>query len=140
MILMICIDDAGGMMFNRRRQSQDRVLRARMLEIAVETKLWVTPYTKKQFEADAPVCVSDSPWLDAALGEYYFAEDGEIPIEQAEQVYLYHWNRAYPGDRHFTADLTALGFVLVRSEEFAGYSHDCITEEIYVRKGEVSHA
>ena len=136
MILMICIDDSGGMMFNRRRQSQDRVLRARMLEIAAETKLWVTPYTKKQFEADAPVCVSDSPWLDAALGEYYFAEDGEIPIEQAEQVYLYRWNRAYPGDRHFTADLAALGFVLVRSEELAGYSHDCITEEIYERKGE----
>ena len=140
MILMICIDDAGGLMFNHRRQSQDRVLRARMLGIAAETKLWVTPYTKKQFEADAPVCVSDTPWLDAGAGDYYFAEDGEMPVERAEQVYLYRWNRAYPGDRHFTADLAALGFVLARSEELAGYSHDCITEEIYERKGEVSHA
>ncbi len=136
MILMVCIDDAGGMMFNHRRQSQDRVLRARLLEIAAQTRLWVTPYTKKQFESDAPVRVSDTPWLDAAPGEYYFAEDGEIPAECAEQVYLYRWNRAYPGDRHFTADLSALGFVLARSEEFAGYSHECITEQVYVRKGE----
>ena len=140
MILMICIDDAGGMMFNRRRQSQDRVLRARMLEIAAETKLWVTPYTKKQFEADAPVCVSNSPWLDAALGEYYFAEDGEIAIERAEQVYLYRWNRAYPGDRYFAYDLAALGFVLASSEDFAGYSHESITQEHYIRKGEVNNA
>ena len=136
MKLIVCLSDDGGMMFNRRRQSQDRVLRARLLEIAAQTRLWVTPYTKKQFEPDAPVCVSDTPWLDAAPGEYYFAEDGEIPAECAEQVYLYRWNRAYPGDRHFTADLAALGFALARSEEFAGYSHECITEEIYVRKGE----
>ena len=140
MILMVCVDDACGMMFNHRRQSQDRVLRARMLALASQTRLWGTPYTKRQFEPDASVCVSDTPWLDAAQGEYYFAEDGELAIERAEQVYLYRWNRAYPGDRHFTADLAALGFVLARSEEFAGYSHECITEEIYVRKREISYA
>ena len=139
MILMVCIDDLGGMMFNRRRQSQDRVLRARMADIARGTRLWVTPYTQKQFEPDAPVCVSDTPWLDAAQGEFYFAEDGEIPMERVETVYLYRWNRAYPGDRHFTADLAALGFALARSEDFAGYSHEQITEEIYIRRGEINH-
>ena len=40
MIIMVCVDDNNGMMFNKRRQSQDRVLRQRMLELAGEKKLW----------------------------------------------------------------------------------------------------
>ncbi len=134
MILMVCIDDVGGMMFNHRRQSQDRVLRARMLEIAKDTKLWATPYTKKQFEQELPLCVSPTPWLDAGKGEFYFAEDGEIPTDGIEKIYLYRWNRLYPSDRQFTLDLTALGFTLAESEEFVGYSHECITEEIYIKE------
>ena len=41
MIIMVCVDDNNGMMFNKRRQSQDRVLRQRMLELAGEKKLWM---------------------------------------------------------------------------------------------------
>ena len=140
MILMLCIDDAGGMMFNHRRQSRDRVLCAKLLDVAAPKALHVTPYTEKIFEQDAPLCVSDTPWLNAQSGEYYFAEDGEIAIERAEQVYLYRWNRAYPGDRYFAYDLAALGFVLASSEDFAGYSHESITQEHYIRKGEVNNA
>ena len=136
MILMVCIDDRNGMMFNHRRQSRDRVLCARMLEIAKHTRLHVTPYTQKIFDPAAPLCVHDTPWLVAGAGECYFAEDGEIPMENVEQVYLYRWNRAYPGDKFFDADLAALGFVLTHSDDFAGSSHEQITEEIYVRKGE----
>ena len=33
MILIVCVDDHNGMMFNHRRQSQDRVLRADILEL-----------------------------------------------------------------------------------------------------------
>ena len=136
MILMVCIDDRSGMMFNHRRQSRDRVLCARMLEIAKGSRLHVTPYTQKIFDPTAPLSVSDTPWLHAGQGEYYFAEDGEIPMERVEQVYLYRWNRAYPGDRFFDADLAVLGFALMQSEDFSGSSHDQITEEIYVQKGE----
>ncbi len=134
MNLMICIDDAGGIMFNRRRQSQDRVLRARLLEISKGARLWVTPYTARQFEDGAELCVSDTPWTDAAEEDYYFAEDGEIPMENAEKIYLYRWNRLYPSDRKIAAELASLGFVLTRSEDFAGYSHECITEEIYIKE------
>ena len=134
MNLIICIDDAGGIMFNHRRQSQDRVLRARLLEITNGAKLWVTPYTARQFEDSAALCVSDAPWMDAAEGDYYFAEDGEVPVERAEKIYLYRWNRLYPSDRTFAHDPIALGFVLQRSEEFAGYSHEYITEEIYTKE------
>lgn len=135
MILIVCIDDAGGMMFNHRRQSQDRVLRARLLDLAKGSRLWVTPYTAKQFGQDAEaLCVSQTPWLDAAQDDYYFAEDGEIPMERVQTVYLYRWNRLYPNDRSFEPDLSALGFAPVHSEEFAGYSHETITEERYEKE------
>lgn len=134
MILMVCIDDMSGMMFNHRRQSQDRVLRARMLEITANSKLWVTPYTQRQFGEDAPVTVCQAPWQCAGAGEYYFAEDGEVSLDGVEAVYLYRWNRRYPSDRKFTLDLAAAGFALYKSEEFAGYSHECITEEIYKKE------
>lgn len=134
MILMVCIDDRGGLMFNHRRQSRDRVLCARMLEIAKGKGLHVTPYTQKIFDAAAPLRVTDEPWLTAGTGEYYFAEDGQIPMENVERVYLYRWNRAYPGDRFFDCDLAALGFELAHSEDFVGSSHDRITEEIYVKE------
>lgn len=134
MILMVCIDDRGGMMFNHRRQSRDRVLCARMLEIVKESRLHVTPYTQKIFDPTAPLCVSDTPWVAVKDGEYYFAEDGEIPAKGIEKIYLYRWNRAYPGDRFFEFDLAALGFTLTHSEDFVGSSHDRITEEIYVKE------
>ena len=68
------------------------------------------------------------------MGDYYFAEDGEISAENVERVYLYRWNRLYPSDRKFTVDLSALGFVQKSIEDFAGYSHECITEEIYMKE------
>ena len=134
MILMVCIDDRGGMMFNHRRQSMDRVLRERLLEICAGKRLHVTPYTARQFEQDAPLCVSQAPWLAAGQGEYYFAEDGEISMQNVERVYVYRWNRAYPGDRFFKVDLALLGFQLTASADFAGYSHENITEEIYSKE------
>ena len=36
MTLIVCLDDKNGMAFNHRRQSQDRLLRRRVLELAGE--------------------------------------------------------------------------------------------------------
>lgn len=36
MIVIACLDDNGGMMFNHRRQSQDSVLRAHIAELVGE--------------------------------------------------------------------------------------------------------
>lgn len=46
MIVMVCVDDKNGMMFNKRRQSQDRVLRQHMLELAGDKKLWMNAYSR----------------------------------------------------------------------------------------------
>ena len=47
MNIIVCLDDKNGMMFNKRRQSQDRVLRQRMLELAGEKKLPVMIHSRE---------------------------------------------------------------------------------------------
>ena len=131
MILIACVDDNLGMAFNRRRQSQDRVLRARLLERVGAAKLWMSPYSARQFEAlpeNAQVC--EDFLSRAGAGEYCFAEL-ECPA-QAEGVVLYRWNRVYPADARFTFKLNQ--FRMVEQTEFAGFSHPKITEEIYIHE------
>lgn len=69
MILIVCVDDHNGMMFNHRRQSQDRVLRADILELTGGKKLWMNAYSRKQFaESDAEKIRVDEMFLDVAWG------------------------------------------------------------------------
>lgn len=134
MILIICVDKKNGMMFNKRRQSQDRVVREKILAHAADTKLWMSTYTAKQFTEGGDFTVDDDFVTKAGVGEYCFVEDKDFSLEKCEQVILYHWNRQYPGDKFFKEDLTANGYQKVSEMEFAGYSHEKITEQIFVKK------
>lgn len=81
MIVIVAVDDRNGMMFNRRRQSQDRVLREHILDMTVGKKLWMNHYTEKQFaDSDnfAQINVSDDFLNEAAPGEYCFVENEQI--------------------------------------------------------------
>ena len=49
MNLIVVLDRQSGMMFNHRRQSRDRVLTERILQIS-GGKLIVSPYTARLFE------------------------------------------------------------------------------------------
>lgn len=132
--LIACVDDNKGLMFNKRRQSQDRVLRKRILELVGEDKLWMTPYSAKQFEAEYSVNVDDDCQSKAGKNDFYFLENGGFDIKNCQEVILYHWNRLYPADKYFDIDLSGLGFELVSKYEFEGYSHEKITEERYVKR------
>ena len=46
MILIVCVDDHNGMMFNHRRQSQDRILRGDILELTEGKILWMDALVK----------------------------------------------------------------------------------------------
>ena len=82
MILIVCVDDHNGMMFNHRRQSQDRVLRADILELTDGKKLWMNAYSRKQFaESDAEKILVDETFLDAA-GDGADRGDLSLPLEQ----------------------------------------------------------
>ena len=133
---MVCVDDNNGMMFNKRRQSQDRVLRQRMLELSGEKKLWMNDYSRRQFpeEEAGHIAVTESDFLDIAPGEICFLEDQD-PAQyeaQIEELILFRWNRVYPADLHCTMDLSV--WKLTETEEFAGNSHEKITQERYVRE------
>ncbi len=134
MIAVVCVDDRGGMLFNRRRQSQDRLLRQDLLEEAGGRPVWLNPYSLKQFP-DPPEnlrCAEDF-FRRAGEGELCFFEDADPApwLEAAEGVILYHWNRRYPADLYFPLPLA--GWTLVRREEFPGSSHERITKEVYTR-------
>lgn len=135
MIAVICVDEKGGMCFNKRRQSQDRVLRERLLSLTAGGKLWMTPYSRKQFsERDTPqICVSDAPWQSAAAGEYCFAEtcDPKVFEDRIERLIVFCWNRTYPSDLRCGIDFCA--WKCLQSVEFAGSSHERITQEVFVR-------
>ncbi len=137
MIIIACVDDDMGMMFNHRRQSQDRVFRERVLEATNGKKLWMNHYSAKQFsENNTPqVNVDDNFMSEAGDGEYCFVENCDITpyLRWVEKIILYRWNRRYPSDQTFPINLSKGGWKLVHTEEFSGSSHERITEEIYMR-------
>lgn len=134
MKLIFCLDDRNGMMFNRRRQSQDRELRKRILETLDGKTLVASPYSAKQFVEGGNILISENPQKEAH-GNVYFVEDLPFSLEGVKEITVYRWNRHYPSDVKFTVDLTSNGFILDTVYEFQGNSHEKITEEKY-KKGE----
>ena len=132
MKLIICVDDRFGMMFNKRRQTQDRVLREYLCELVSPASLWVSAYTAKQFETSTcPVTVTDD--LTATPdGCYCLVEDGDVPTNRVEELLLVKWNRAYPADKYFNREVLG-AFELYREEDIVGSSHEKITLEYYGR-------
>jgi hypothetical protein len=146
MKIIVCVDNQNGMMFNHRRQSQDRVLRKRILELTGGKKLWMNAYSQKQFlqvngnmskeQEQSGQIQADEAFLEkAGPGEYCFVEDKDVvPYEsRIEEVILCHWNRDYPADVFFEVDLSK--WRLEERKDFSGYSHEKITKEIYNRQG-----
>ncbi len=132
MTLVLCLDDDHGMMFNRRRQSRDRVLIAELLETVGESRLLVSPYSKSLFpEGAVNITVAEDPCAAAGEGDYAFVEDTDPASawETVTTLIIYRWNRAYPADTYFACDLT--GFRMTDVTAFEGSSHELINKEIW---------
>ena len=128
MKLIFCLDDRGGMMFNGRRQSQDKELRKRILETLGDKTLIMSPYSAKQFVEGENIIISDAPQSSVNDG-VYFVEDLPYSLGRVNEITIYRWNRHYPSDVKFDTDLSKEGFVLDSVYEFEGSSHEKITEE-----------
>jgi len=131
MNLIVCIDDRGGMLFNLRRQSSDRYVTERILNMAKESRLLVNGYTARLFSDSTVVC-SEALWEEAEAEDYCFVEDQDISsvVDRAEKIVIFRWNRAYPADLYFPMERLC-GRKLLFAEEFPGYSHDNIRMEVY---------
>ncbi|MCI8667768.1 MAG: ribonuclease Z [Dorea sp.] len=135
MIAVVCVDEKNGMMFHGRRQSQDRSLRENLLRECGEKRLYMNEYSARMFkEASGSQIIASEDFLcNAGVGEFCFVEDRDVGdfLQKLESVIVYKWNRCYPADVYFSINLTNENWVLVRTEEFRGSSHDRITKEVY---------
>ena len=132
MILISCADNALGLRFNHRRQSRDRVVCGRMLEKS-GGRLWLAEESRGLFAGfpEAELTIVSDPAAVPAGGFCFWEGTTEAP---AEAIILYRWNRDYPGDERFCFPGGEEIWQLDRREDFPGFSHEKITEEIYIHK------
>ena len=134
MKIIVCLDDGGGMTFNKRRQSRDRILLADIKAMTEGETLFASPFSEKlltEHEIDAKI--KKDPLKKADKNDFCFIED--IPVRpflsEINEIIIYKWNRRYPTDMTFDISPQADGFTLSSVTEFAGSSHEKITKEIY---------
>ena len=136
MRIIVCLDDRNGMLFNKRRQSKDSLLRKEMLALCKNDGLWMNEYSAKQFESLPEFVTVHDKFLEMARdnGSCFVENIDVLPIaDKIDSLVIYRWNRCYPGDVYFPTKEIIEGKRLVSKRDFAGSSHDKITEEIYER-------
>ena len=135
MILIVCVDEKNGMMFNNRRQSKDRILSEHILKIVDKQKIWMNSYSKSAFDGQESlnITVDDNFIEKIEKNEYCFVENIDVNtiINKVDKIIVYNWNRHYPADRYFNINLEE--WVVDSENEFQGSSHEKISEKIYVR-------
>lgn len=136
MIVYVAIDNNNGLMFNNRRQSQDRILRSDLLTDCGDRLLWMNSYSEPLFDISSEAnIVIDDVFLDKAGNDdcCFVETDGLSSYEdKISKLIVYRWNRDYPVDLYFEIDLSR--WKKISSKEFAGSSHDKITKEEWVRE------
>ena len=132
MTVILCVDDKNGMMFGKKRQSRDEALCERIMTHVTDGRLWMSVYSAPLF--DGRDVTADDAYADkAAANDVCFVEDGDIPLDKADKLIIYRWNRRYPATKYFEYNPIEQGFTFASSEDFIGTSHERITEEIYIR-------
>ena len=135
MTVIVCLDNANGMMFNHRRLSRDANVVKDILNTIKGTSLLIAPYSEPLFsQAECSVSISDSFLTDADANDYCFVENTSVAKfkEKISKLIIYKWNRDYPSDFYFDIDY-ANDYKLETTLDFVGTSHEKITKEVYVR-------
>lgn len=137
MTVFICADNKMGVLFQGKRQSKDRILRKRILDIVEQnkSKLVITKYSYEQFKADRRDELLDvRNELDfSETNSFVFIEDeksfNSLPWEKIDELVLCCWERDYPADiyLHKSENVTC---ILNKKETLSGSSHE-MTLEFY---------
>lgn len=125
-------------MFNNRRQSRDSRLIDYLISISNGTTIYAETYSIPLFKK---ANMKNVKFFERELNkaailqhEYVLIEDPDlIKNHQFEEVILCKWNRDYPSDKFF--ELNMDDYVLLKTENFVGSSHDEIAIEFYQMKG-----
>lgn len=134
MRVAICVDDAYGMLFNKRRQSRDSKLCEDLLKEAAG-KLVIRPFSKLLFEGCEDVEIKEDPLQIKSRRALFFVED--LPLapmaERIEEMIIYKWNRRYPADTRLDLLPGDMDMKLAQTLDFKGSSHEKITKERYIK-------
>lgn len=138
MIIIACIDNSNGMMFNKRRLSRDKSVITDIRTMTAGQRLMMNRYSYSlfnEYSQDMPCCVSESFLDEAGEYDYCFVENRNIIpyIHKIEGIVLYRWNRDYPSDFKFELQLDDSNLKLAESRDFQGFSHNLITKEVYTK-------
>ena len=137
MNIIICLDDNNGMMFNKRRQSQDRILRADLKEFIKDKDLYMNNYSYKLYKDidNGNIKVSENFLEQCTENDFCLVEDKLLNnyINKINNIIIYKWSRIYPSDLYFDINLTSNSWELLETKEFEGSSHEKITRIIYRR-------
>lgn len=137
MNIIVCLDDKNGLMFNKRRQSQDKILRANIKELVKNKNLFMNEYSYKLYKDidDCNIKVCEDFLNECSDTDFCLIENIEVKnyINNISTIVVYKWNRIYPCDFYFDIDLNTTSWELLKVEEFQGSSHEKITKETYRR-------
>ena len=138
MTAIVCIDDRGGMLFNKRRQSRDRVLIEDIIALANTegARLLASPFSEKLLSEYCSAAIYSDDFLDIAeKNDICFVENCPLLpyFDKIDRLIIYRWNRTYPYDTCFDLLPLSDSWKLDGSFELAGYSHEKITKEIYLK-------
>lgn len=128
MKLIVCLDDKNGMLFNKRRQSRDKILIENVLELCKGETLYTNEYSATLFPEKSVVICED---FETVENGFVFAENFMVNEDEIQEIIIYKWNRVYPADKFFNISLD--GWNLAEKVDFVGSSHEKITRERYVR-------
>lgn len=138
MNIIVCLEDKNGMMFNKRRLSQDVAIREDIYKNMDGKSLIMNDYSYKMFSKDEPkidiIVREDLPVCDKE--NLQFIEDKQLGNFESEidKIIVYYWNRRYPSDLKFDIDFSNGKWEIVSEKEFEGNSHDKITKKIILKK------
>ena len=77
------------MLFNKRRQSSDRVVTEKICDLVKNEKLWIDTYSSKLFATQqGSVIVDDSYAQKAETGDFCFVEQGKRVIIFAIKIFF----------------------------------------------------
>lgn len=129
MKLIVCIDSKGGMLFNKRRQSRDKLLIENVLKMCKSEPLYTNEYSAPLFPEKTVTVTGNFDELKE--NDCLFAENIIPNEENINEIIVYKWNRVYPADTYFNINLSSWN--LAETVDFTGNSHEKIIREIYVR-------
>ena len=75
MIIIACVDDNLGLLFNNRRQSRDGILIKDVLDFIDNKMLWINTYSKQLFPEQENIIVSEKFIDEAGEGDFCFIEN-----------------------------------------------------------------